>query len=741
MSEISAEEALLKAKEIAARLTGAAEAPSNPVPSIASAGEAKPATKPERKRKRWGSAPTTVPAGSSGVATGLEAIPGLNEAKLKEVKPSGPTSKRVWVPTTRERPETHFKSFLNERLPELSRKINSGDFNGDDQNVLELGGRGASTVIVYGMPLEPMHVTIKGSDAFIAAAAPRLEELLAEGERAEREGPPPDESADVKAIAGDKDKYSSTALTLTRPYYQDLSAKRSQSEYRPATVAQMISGNPDVLGDLGRGAGADGNAELLEESIKIPNGIVGFIIGRGGETISSMQARSGCKVQIQKEHELQPGQTERVITLQAVKQESIDQCREIIESMVRDRVRSAGGGARSGNSGSGGGGDYYGHGGAGVGGRTDATDAKVQEALAQGHKLVKVEVPDADVGLVIGKGGTTIKYIQETTGSSVQIPRAADPDNPSVRSISVTCPTLEGAEAAKTQILNIIKNKPANNHKGPSSHHGGSMNQNAASLEVPIPNKDVGLCIGRGGCVIKQLQSKTNTRIDIPPHPPPGQNIRVIRVTGPTQEACEMAKSYIERIVNEQSSSSVMMGTSSYNNNFQNNGNNNYHRQGGAGVGYQNQYRNNQNNNSNHGGNQNSAQSNDPAWQAYYAAQAIANNKQQQQQQQQQQAAAAAAPASDAYYEQFHRYAYYYGEEAARQYYGTWSPPVGTPNPYGVNPNGVTAPPPSDSAAPAPAASAPAAAAPQASAPINTARVRDSSVRKVSNLPAWMTKK
>ncbi|KAI2497056.1 hypothetical protein MHU86_17426 [Fragilaria crotonensis] len=35
----------------------------------------------------------------------------------------------------------------------------------------------------------------------------------------------------------------------------------------------------------------------------------------GGESIASMQARAGCKVQIQK-NEMQPGQTQRVITLQ-----------------------------------------------------------------------------------------------------------------------------------------------------------------------------------------------------------------------------------------------------------------------------------------------------------------------------------------------------------------------------------------------------------------------------------------
>ena len=766
MSEISAEEALLKAKEIAARLTGLGgggsattmEAPTS-IPDLstqaAAVAVAASTARTERKRKRWGSAPATASTNNNAAAGfTAEALPGLTEAKLKQqavmAKPSGPSSKRVWVPTTRERRETHFSSFLKERLPELSARINCGDFKGDDQNVMELGGRGASTVIIYGMPLEPMHVTIKGSEAFIAAAAPRLEELLAEGERADREGPPPDDNEDQKAIEGgdDTDKYSSTALTLTRPYYQGSSAKSAQSQYRPATVAQLISGNADVLGDVGNGV--VGNAELLEEVIRIPNGVVGFIIGRGGETISSMQARSGCKVQIQKENELQPGQTERVITLQAVRQESIDECREIIESMVRDRVRAAGGSGAHRPPNGGGGGDHYGRGGAGGGGgggRTDNTEAKVQEALAEGHKLVKVEVPDADVGLIIGKGGTTIKFIQETTGSSVQIPHSADTDNPSVRSISITCPTEGGAESAKLQILNIIKNKPVNNHRGTNnSYNNGGMNKAAASVQVVIPNKDVGLCIGRQGCVIKQLQGKTNTRIDIPQFPPPGQDVRVIKVTGPTQEACELAKTYIERIVNEQSATSVMMGTQPYNNNnnnYQSHSNNSHHRHGGGGVGYQNQnqYHNQQNfNNSNgNGGDQNSAQSNDPAWQAYYAAQAIANNKQQQQQQQQ--AAAAAAPASDAYYEQFHRYAYYYGEEPARQYYGTWSPPVGTPNPYGVNPNGVTAPPAAESGANAPPASAPATTAQQAAVSTNAAPVRDSSVRRVSNLPAWMTKK
>ena len=117
-------------------------------------------------------------------------------------------------------------------------------------------------------------------------------------------------------------------------------------------------------------------------------------------------------------------------------------------------------------------------------------------------------------------------------------------------------------------------------------------------------------------------------------------------------------------------------------------------------------------------------------WQAYYAAQAVAKQQQPQQAPAPAPAAAAPAPAADAYYEQFFRYSYYYGEEAARQHYGAWSPPVGTPNPYGVNPNGITAAP----------AAAPSTPAPAPVAPQQNQEVRDTGRRGVSNLPAWMTR-
>ena len=86
--------------------------------------------------------------------------------------------------------------------------------------------------------------------------------------------------------------------------------------------------------------------------------------------------------------------------------------------------------------------------------------------------------------------------------------------------------------------------------------------------------------------------------------------------------------------------------------------------------------------------------------------------------------------APDHFYDDFFRYSYHYGEDAARQYYGAWSPPVGSVNPYGTNPAGTSS----------------AAAAPKSENELtnsnghDAANIRDSSVRNVSNLPAWMTK-
>ena len=283
------------------------------------------------------------------------------------------------------------------------------------------------------------------------------------------------------------------------------------------------------------------------------------------------------------------------------------------------------------------------------------------------------------------------------------------------------------------------------------------------------------MCIGRSGCVIREMQNQSGTKIQIPSFSTPGQQTRVATVNGPP-DGCDRVKQMIERIVLEQSSQSVMSGMVGQGNDQY--GQQQGHGGGGGGYGqqqqgyggqqggygggqqggYGQQQQQQQGYGQQQGGGQQGGGQQDYAkeWAAYYAAQAAQGNGGAAQAQTASAPASAvastAAPAAaasatqgaDTYHEQFFRYAYYYGEDAARSHYGAWSPAPGTPNPYGTNPNGITAAPVAagqSASAPAPAAAAQQSSSAQAPAPVAAqANVRDSGRRGVSNLPAWMTK-
>ena len=67
------------------------------------------------------------------------------------------------------------------------------------------------------------------------------------------------------------------------------------------------------------------------------------------------------------------------------------------------------------------------------------------------------------------------------------------------------------------------------------------------------------MCIGKSGCVIREMQQRTQTRIQIPSQPTPGQMYRIATVSGPA-EGCQKVQEIINRIIMEQSSQFVMNG-------------------------------------------------------------------------------------------------------------------------------------------------------------------------------------
>ena len=179
-----------------------------------------------------------------------------------------------------------------------------------------------------------------------------------------------------------------------------------ESVYKPMSVTAIIHGNksvndPSNISDSNKllalpadrlaAALLHGTESSITENIEVPNLVVGTIIGRGGETIASIQAQTNCKLQIQKEQDIVPGQSNRIITLSANSQLSIDQCKQIIFSLVQERMN-----------------------------KLNPTQNQQQSSLSNNviilhdgstvpshYTMVEVDVPDADVGLIIGKMGGT----------------------------------------------------------------------------------------------------------------------------------------------------------------------------------------------------------------------------------------------------------------------------------------------------------------------------------------------
>ncbi|KAF2290406.1 hypothetical protein GH714_012843 [Hevea brasiliensis] len=132
-----------------------------------------------------------------------------------------------------------------------------------------------------------------------------------------------------------------------------------------------------------------------------------------------------------------------------------------------------------------------------------------------------MEVPNDKVGVLIGKGGDTIRYLQYNSGAKIQITRDADANPQSTTRPVEIIGTLSNIKKAEKLINAVIA--------------------------------EVGLIISRGGDAIKALRAKSGARIQlIPQHLPEGDGAkeRTVRVTGDRKQI-EMAREMIKDVTNQ----------------------------------------------------------------------------------------------------------------------------------------------------------------------------------------------
>ncbi|KAF9184162.1 hypothetical protein BGZ51_003526 [Haplosporangium sp. Z 767] len=356
--------------------------------------------------------------------------------------------------------------------------------------------------------------------------------------------------AKVKAIAAKLGSSASTAAPpaaapsapapMKRPYEEDSygqghdsrgddgaygkrmaydSGRDSAPMHRPGLGAQVSHYAPPMR-----------NEHSIQEEMGVPGNLVGLIIGRGGENLKRIERETGCRVQFSQDGN--PGDRERFVNIIGQPAGIADAKRQIQEIITSSQTgdRQGGGGYGSGGGGGGyGGGGSYGMGGGGGG-------------YGRGGTTSTMQIPSTKVGLVIGRGGETIRDLQDRSGARIAVtPSPQDHNSPS-RTVSITGD--EGAiERAKSYIEEIVNDMAP---RGGYGGGGGGGYQSTPPVTMTVPQESIGLVIGRGGETVKQLQIQSRAKIQVqqvdPSMPPPAE--RTINLFGPP-EAVEYAKQLI----------------------------------------------------------------------------------------------------------------------------------------------------------------------------------------------------
>ncbi|KAL2237079.1 UNVERIFIED_CONTAM: Far upstream element-binding protein 2 [Sesamum indicum] len=188
------------------------------------------------------------------------------------------------------------------------------------------------------------------------------------------------------------------------------------------------------------------------KKIEIPNGRVGVIIGKGGETIKYLQLQSGAKIQVTRDMDADPNSATRGVELMGTP----DQIAKA-EQLINDVLSEADAG------------------GSGV----------VSRRLAgqpSGTEQFVMKVPNNKVGLVIGKGGETIRNMQVKTGARIQvIPLHLPPGDMSKERTVQIDGTSEQIEAAK-QLVNEVTSELRCGFKMTAPEHFELLEHRTADL-------------------------------------------------------------------------------------------------------------------------------------------------------------------------------------------------------------------------------------------------------------------
>ena len=166
----------------------------------------------------------------------------------------------------------------------------------------------------------------------------------------------------------------------------------------------------------------------------------------------------------------------------------------------------------------------------------------------------RIPIEKSLVGLIIGRAGENLRRVEQTTGARVQFKDGPE-SSASVRNCDISG-SRSARASAKAEIYRIIdENGPGNRGVGQDRSRGQSKTSSIApqkdgenGTQIMVPDRTVGLIIGRGGETIRDLQERSGCHVNIVGENKSVNSLRPVNLIG-SEQSQQRAKDLIMEIV------------------------------------------------------------------------------------------------------------------------------------------------------------------------------------------------
>ncbi|KAM9745840.1 far upstream element-binding protein 2-like isoform 1-T1 [Menidia menidia] len=243
------------------------------------------------------------------------------------------------------------------------------------------------------------------------------------------------------------------------------------------------------------------------EEYSVPDSMVGLIIGRGGEQINKIQQESGCKVQIAPDS---GGLPERSVSLSG-SIDSIQKAKRLLDDIVSR-------------------------------GRGTPPSSYHESTNGQNGTVHEMMIPAGKAGLVIGKGGETIKQLQERAGVKMILIQDAS-QGPNIDKPLRIIGDPYKVQQAQEMVEEILRDRD----QGGFSERTEFSSRMGGGMDISVPRHSVGVVIGRNGDMIKKIQNDAGVRIQFKQDDGTGPD-KIAHISGPP-DCCEHASQIINDLL------------------------------------------------------------------------------------------------------------------------------------------------------------------------------------------------